>query len=743
LHRLGIQAFRPILIEGNAIQLHPLVCKGYNADFDGDQMAVHLPMTEEAQKEARDYMVSTKNLLKPGTGEPIVHPEQDIVLGCFWLTRTKEGLEGEGKYFSSPREAIAFYQQGRLNIRAKIKVRISKKTAGESEIIETTVGRLIFNEAFPQDFEFINEEMKKKSLAKITAKAISRYPEETAKNILDRIKNIGFKYATLSGVSFAMDDLKTPANKSAILSETEKEAEKIVDFYNKGLLSEHERYDSLVRIWQAATSKINQLVPESLELFGSIYSMVSSAARGNWSQVNQLVGMRGLMVNPGGKVIELPVKSNFREGLKVLEYFISTHGARKGIADTALKTSVAGHLTRRLVDVAQGVIITEEDCRDDKGFLVKRKEVEEYGRTFKNRFFGRTLAKNLVDKKGSVLFKKGHLLSMEDAELAESRDIEEIAIRSPLSCKTPRGLCRLCYGYDLARNELVKKGETVGITAAQSIGEPGTQLTMRTFHYGGVLSKEDITLGLPQIEEIFEARTPTNPAVIGESDGVAETIEERDREKIVSVRNEKGEIQEYAVPFGRVVEVKKGDKLKAGDRISSGMINVKKLFELKGEEETQRYILNEIERIYLSQDAPTNEKHIEVIIRQMFSRVKITDEGDTVFAVDNIVEKADFEEENKRMKEAGKKPAKGKLLLTGITKTALTATSFLSAASFQETTRVLISAALEGKEDRLSGLKENVIMGRLIPAGTHFRKEYEEEKIEEEKKMEPAPSPVE
>ena len=643
-------------------------------------------------------------------------------MGCYWLTNMIEGGKGEGRAFSDFAEAYAAYEKGIVGLQSKIKVRI------KNELKETSLGRIIFNQVFPDSFGFINQQVSQKTLSDIVKKIITHYGKETAAEILDKIKTLGFRYATLSGISFSMDDVKVPKEKPEIIEKAKQEAEKIEENYKKELLSFHERFDLLIELWQEASQKINSLVSSSLDPSGSIHFMVNSGARGKWPQVFQMAGLKGLVTNPAGRVIELPAIASYKEGLKVLEYFISTHGARKGTADTALKTAVAGYLTRKLVDAAQSVVVVEKDCGDTEGFLVRRAESENYGRKIKERIFGRFLAKDLADQKGKILFKKGHLISFDDAETIDNSGVGELVIRSPLTCKTQRGVCQTCYGYELGRNILIDLGEAVGIVAAQSIGEPGTQLTMRTFHFGGVASKEDITLGLPQIIEIFETQLPSNPAVVAEEEGEIYDIQENEREIIIKIKlaikgKKKEDIKEYVVPAKKVILVKKGDKVKPGDRLSVGIVNVKHLFKLAGREETQRYILNEIERIYLSQGAPINEKHIEIIVRQLFSRVEILDEGETDFNKGDIIEEAELFEENEKAKKLGKKQAKGKKTLLGISKVALSSSGFLSAASFQETAKIFINASLAGKEDKLLGLKENVIIGKLIPAGTGFRKE--------------------
>lgn len=724
LHRLGIQAFQPILIEGNAIQLHPLVCLAFNADFDGDQMAVHVPLTEEAQREAAEIIASTKNLLKPGSGEAIAVPTQDMVLGCYWLTHIEEGARGVGKTFASKNEAVLAYDMGLADLRAKIIIHVPNK-----EIIETTVGRIIFNMAIPNDFGFINEQLGKKSLTKLIGKLLRRYGQAALPPILDKIKSIGFDFVTRSGISWGMADLRVPAEKSDLIKSAEQEIDVIEEQYQSGLLTEEERYQKVVEVWSGVKQKVWAMVPKTLDPEGSVYAMVSAAARGSWDSVSQMSGMKGPVRNPLGRIIEVPVLSSYKEGLSVLEYFISTHGARKGTADTALKTAVAGYLTRRLVDVSQDVVVTESDCATDKGIEVKREDAEMYGVHFSQRFFGRTLAEDLLNPETKkVLFKKGHLLTVEDAESIESiASIQTAFVRSPITCETHRGICQTCYGYDLGSNTPIKLGEAVGIVAAQAIGEPGTQLTMRTFHLGGAAGAEgDITLGLPRVEEIFEARTPRNKAMISEIEGAVIDIKEKDREKEVQIvgKDKKGgeEKREYTIPFGRMLVVKKGSKVNYGDPLSDGPIDISELYNVAGRECVQAYILNEVSKVYTLQGATINNKHIEVIVRQMFSRIRIKDAGDTRLAIGDIVEKTAFKEENEKAKKEGKTVAKGVEVLMGITKVALTTTSFLSAASFMETARVLIKASLEAREDKLLGLKENVIIGNLIPAGTGFRK---------------------
>jgi DNA-directed RNA polymerase subunit beta' len=718
LHRLGIQAFKPILIEGEAIRIHPLVCKAFNADFDGDQMAVHLLLSEKAQKEAFDLILSTNNLLKPGTGTPIVGPSQDIILGCYWLTRIKDKALGEGKIFSSKEEAILSYELGNIDLRAKIKLRILP-----SQFIETSVGRILFNEILPKDHPFVNETMNSKKLEKLVSKIIGNYSPEIAHSVLDKMKDLGFEFSTRSGLSWGMDDLIVPPEKKKLILEAEKEIEKIEKQYKEGLLSREEKRTKVIEVWTKTKLEIEKLVPKTLPKEGIVFSIADCGARGSWNQPVQMSGMRGLMINPAGQIIELPVKSCFKEGLDILEYFISTHGARKGTADTALKTSTAGYLTRRLVDVAHELIISEKDCKDSEGITIFRKDALDIGQNLLFKIVGRFAAKDI--KKGKkIIVKKGELIDWQKGEAIQEEKIEEIQVYSPLSCKLKRGICQKCYGWDLANNKLVKLGEAVGIVAAQAIGEPGTQLTMRTFHTGGVAGGGDITQGLPRVIEIFEAQVPSGKAVISEVEGkVIEITPERIiKIKIKNQKSKKGELINYKIPSNMAIWVKVGEKIKKGQQLCEGNLDLNELFKLAGKKETWRYIINEIQKVYIAPGALIHDKHLEVIVRQMFSRVRIKEEGESLFSSGEIVEKAKFLEENERLKKEGKKLASASQLLLGITKVALTTDSFLSAASFQETSRVLIKAAIEGKEDKLKGLKENVIIGKLIPAGTGFRK---------------------
>jgi len=747
LHRLGIQAFKPILIEDLCIRIPPMVCAGFNADFDGDQMAVHLPLTDEAQQEATELMLSSNNLLKPATGDPIVTPSQDIVLGCYYLTRihADENPEaeqarygagadkrGQSKVFSSPEEAMLVYDLGYLKINEPIKVRVNpllknKDPHQTTSIIETSVGRLIFNSILPKDFGFVNKTLNKKELQKLVSELIEKYELKKVWQILDAIKNLGFYWASLSGISWGMDDLVTPPEKKKVLKEAEKEIAVVRKQYQEGLLTNSELRSKTITIWEKVISEISRKVPLSLDPYGSVYSIIDSGARGSWSQPVQMAGMKGLVQNPKGETIELPVKSSYKEGLNVLEFFINTHGARKGLIDTALKTASAGYLTRRLIDVAQDLVIREDDCGTTEGIEVFRSDGESFGYNFGQRLFGRTSCQDIkIGKK--IIVKANEIINRQAAEAIEKSKIESVKIRSPITCKTLYGICSKCYGLDLGRNESIKLGEAVGIIAAQSIGEPGTQLTLRTFHTGGVAGV-DITHGLPRVQELLEVRTPKGKAPLAEFDGIIEDIEERGALKVIKLKvlagnkkSKKTKVVEYVIPRANIVFVKPKQKVKKGDQLCEGSIDLKELFKLKGREAVERYIINEVQKIYVSEGTNINDKHIEIIIKKMFSRVMIKDPGDTDFVIGEIVEKSKFVEVNSEMKKKKKRPARAKQLLTGITKTALSTESWLSAASFQETARVLTMAAAEGRIDYLRGLKENVIIGRLIPAGTAYRK---------------------
>ena len=764
LHRLGIQAFKPILVEGLAIRIHPMVCAAFNADFDGDQMAVHLPLSKEAQKEAREIMLSAKNLLKPATGESIVVPTQDSILGVYYLSSIKDGLKGEGHLFSDEQDAVLAYQFNEVDLQAKIKVRIRKKTQSilgieetpsiprilpsprqgganssilgisgiSSSLVETSVGRILLNQTLPENFEFINKELMAKDVRNMMGKIFAVYGADETAKILDGIKNIGFEYATKSGISWGMDDLKTPQEKKQVIEESKNQIEKVGKYYERGLLTAEEKRNRVIEIWKSAIDKIEQLVPASLDPNGPVFAIVSSKARGSWKQITQMVGLKGLVQSPAGDIIDLPIISSFKEGFNVLEYFISTHGARKGSADTALRTASAGYLTRRLVDVSQDVIVTEVDClatrdpakRDGEGFLIKKKDSEEFGVNLGARVFGRTAAKDIKDNDGQIIVKTGDIIGRKAGLRIDAEEILEVTVRSPITCKTKFGICQKCYGYDLGNNELVKIGSAVGIIAAQAIGEPGTQLTMRTFHTGGVASAGDITEGLPRVQEVFEARIPKSKAVISEVDGKIIDIVDKGKQKIIKIITDgEKEPVEYSMSGGDTLWVKKSDLVVKGQQLSEGSLDLKELFSVSGTQAAAGYILNEVQKIYATNGSDINAKHIEIIIRQMFGRVRIKEAGDTNFTPGDIIEKVAFAEENNRVKKIGGKIATAIQLLMGITKVALTTESWLSAASFQETAKVLINAAVEGKSDKLLGLKENVILGRLIPAGTGYRKQ--------------------
>ncbi len=726
LHRLGVQAFKPVLIEGKAIKIPALPTRAFNADFDGDQMAVHLPLTDEAQKEARELMLSTHGILKPATGEPVAIATRDITFGCYYLTSISTGAVGEGKVFSSESEAMLALDHELVGLRAKIKVRILKEIQGQgntkNKLVETSIGRVIFNKALPPDHLFINRTLNQTDLRNIEAEILHNYGEDRTVEFLDEIKEFGFHYATLSGVSWGMNDLKIPKEKSEVISEAEKIIEETRSLYEQGLLTEYERKSKAIEIWTVAKSKLEKMVSSQFGEGDAVYMMVESKARGNWGTVNQLAGMRGLMVKPDGELIELPVKSCFKQGLSVLEYFISTHGARKGLVDTALKTATAGYLTRRLVDVAQDVVVKEEDCKDKEGFTLHAFDGKFTGESLGKRLRGRVLLEDVKDKDGNVAAKKNQLVTRELAVKIEQANPESVRIRSLITCKAKDGVCRMCYGYDLSKNQLVEIGQAVGIVTAQAIGEPGTQLTMRTFHTGGVASVGDITMGLPRVQDIFEARPPSAQALISEVDGQVASVEEKGRQTFIKILSDKGEEREFITLPGGASWVSAGDLVVAGQQLSDGHINLKDLFRVSGNSiaAVARYIIREVQSIYFANGEGVNDKHVELIVRQMFSRVNIVEPGDTDLLPGDVVEKRALLEANEAVKNEGGKPAAGQQLLLGITKVSLSTESFLSAASFQETARVLIDAAIAGKEDTLRGLKENVIIGRLIPAGTGY-----------------------
>ena len=746
LHRLGIQAFKPVLIEDLVIRIPPMVCAAFNADFDGDQMAVHLPLTDEAQREASELMLSSKNVLKPATGEPIVSPSQDIVLGSYYLTKIKpkdgESSDSRVRFFSTPDEAIIAFDFDYLTINEPIKVlksgilntgrpvqeetvsAKSKEAGAESVFVGTSVGRLILNNALPRDFRFINKTLKKRDLQGLVSELIEKYGAEAAWPILDRIKTLGFNYSTYSGLSWGVDDLTIPSDKKELFGVAEKKVAVIQNQYKEGLLTDSERRARVIDVWEKVKSEITEKLPKLFNIHSSVYSIIDSGARGSWSQLIQMAGMKGLVQNPKGETIELPIKASYKEGLSVSEFFINTHSARKGLIDTALKTASADDLKRHLDDEVQDVVTREKDCRTTEGIEILRADGDEFGYKFGDRLFGRV---SLMDIKAGrkTLVRANEIIDRQVAEVIGKTKIESIKLRSPSACKTIHGICSRCYGLDLGRNEPIKAGEAVGIIAAQSIGEPGTQLTLRTFHAGGVAGV-DITHGLPRVQELFEVRVPKGKALLSEYDGVLKDIEEKGSTKIIKIKtSEKGKksnVREYSVPASTIVFVKPGDKVLGGDQLTEGSADIKELFVYKGREAVERYIVNEVQKIYVSEGTNISDKHIEIITRQMFSRMMIKEAGDTDFVVGEIVEKSKFLEANQEAKKQGKLPARARQLLAGITKTALSAESFLSSASFQETARVLVKAAAEGREDTLRGLKENVILGRLIPVGTGYQK---------------------
>ncbi|MDD3491473.1 MAG: DNA-directed RNA polymerase subunit beta' [Candidatus Pacebacteria bacterium] len=725
LHRLSIQAFKPKLIEGLAIQIPALVTPPFNADFDGDQMAVHVPLSEEAQRESETRMMANLGLIKPANGEPAMLPRHEMILGIYWLTmdfaeEIKE--EKELKTFSSEKEALFAYEYKKIDLHEAIRAKISKE---DNKLIVTTVGRIIFNEALPEEFPFYNKQLAVKEMKQVAKEILGHYKDfKKSAEVLDAIKDLGFHYATLSGISWGLSDLRIPKEKPAILAETSKKVEEIINQYREGFLTSQERKDLIKTQWWQASNQVSALVQKSLNKDDSIYIFFNSGAKGNWGIAAQIMGMKGLVVDPLGRSIEMPILSSHQEGFNVLEYFAASHGGRKGLADTALKTSFAGYLTRRLVDVAQDVIIKEENCRCKKGLLVNRKECELEDISFEKRIFGRYLAQNVVDKKGTIVLKTGELLDELNMEKVLKSSTEEVVVRSPLSCGCLDGVCQKCYGIDLAWRKPIDLGEAVGIVAAQSIGEPGTQLTLRTFHTGGVAQAIDITQGLPRVEEIFEARIPKGEAVISEVEGTVVDIKKVGHEKHVVIKTKEGKssLVEYAIPEKVTLWVKKGEVVKKGDQLSEGNIDLKKLLKVLGREACQQYILKEVKKVYNIAGEDISEKHFEIMIKQMFSLVKITDKGASEFIPGEVVPKRVFEETAKELKTAGKKQPKSEEILMGIKNVALNSESFLSAASFQETSRILIRAAIEGKKDYLKGLKENVIIGRLIPAGTGFRK---------------------
>ena len=731
LHRQGIQAFRPTLIEGNAIQLHPLVCPAFNADFDGDQMAVHVPLSEEAQLEAKTIMSAKKNILKPGSGDPVVSTSHDIALGVYWMTRDVAGEKGEGKIFPTPNAAILAYDFDDIGIHSKIVVQPSgteRYAEFNGERFETTVGRLLFNSILPSDYPYINEEITKSKLGKLLNDLIRRYGLDEMPTILDKIKKFGFDFATRSGVSWSISELVIPKEKEGLIEEALSEVKTIKDQFDQGLLTREEKTRLSIEVWLRAKGELEKHVVPSMDPLSSVSTIIQSGARGSSGNLVQMTGIKGLMNNTKGEVIEFPIISSMKEGLTPIEYFTTTHGSRKGLSDTALKTATAGYLTRRLFDVAQDVVVSEHDCGTNAGVVIKKVRPSGMEADLGKLVIGRVLAADL--SQGGVSFKKGHLIEYFDSKTIRDAGVEEVFVRSPMSCESEKGVCQLCYGSDLATRKLIDLGEAVGTIAAQAIGEPGTQLTMRTFHSGGTASAGgDITHGLPRVEELFDKRPPKGAGVVSKVSGEVIEIKEDEGKKIIvilpNLEEEKTSKDrdnvEYEVPYRRVPLVKVGSKVKAGAMLTDGSANLEELFVSGGSERVQEYIIDEISKIYDLQGAPISHKHMEVIIRQMFSRGKVVESGDNKYIVGEVVEVADAREVNRTLKsEGGKETAKIAPLVLGITEVSLNRKSFLSAASFQHTTRTLIQAAVKGTVDSLSGLKENVIIGRLIPAGTGF-----------------------
>ena len=736
LHRLGIQAFQPILVEGRAIKLHPLVCTAFNADFDGDQMAVHVPLTPEAIAEARFLMLSVNNLLKPQDGKPVTVPTQDMILGAYYLTVQIDGEKGEGMYFKDEDEAMMAYQNGDVGLHCKVKVRRFKTDENgnvRSKTIETTVGRLIYNQGIPQDLGFVDRTdpekefdleidfpVIKKNLGTIVAKCINVHGLSESAEVLDYIKATGYKYSTKGAITVSVADVAVPAAKKDILDAADKDVENIHRQYKRGAITNEERYNAVIKVWEKATADVTEAMKKNFDELNPIYMMAQSGARGNMNQLRQIAGMRGLMADTSGKAVEIPVKSCFREGLDSLEYFISAHGARKGLTDTALRTADSGYLTRRLVDVSQDIIIRKEDCGSHEGIMLEDiKDGNQLIEGLEERLVGRFLLEDFKDPKtGEVIVDSDTMITDKMAKDIVATGVTKVWVRSILGCKCKHGACSKCYGMGLATRQRVNLGESVGIIAAQSIGEPGTQLTMRTFHTGGVAGG-DITQGLPRVEELFEARNPKGLATITEIDGTVQIKEEKKRKEVVVVG--KDNAKTYVISFGSKLKVKDGMEVKAGDPLTEGSINPNELLAIKGPEGVYEYIISEVQKVYRNQGVDINDKHIEVIARQMLKKVRIEDPGDTGFYTASLVELLDFEEKNAEMIAEGKRPATGKRALLGITKASLATESFLSAASFQETTKVLTEAAIKGKVDNLIGLKENVIIGKLIPTGTGLK----------------------
>ncbi|MBA4336266.1 DNA-directed RNA polymerase subunit beta' [bacterium] len=776
LHRLGIQAFQPVLVEGKAIQIHPLVCTAFNADFDGDQMAVHVPLSKQAQREAKSLIASDKNLLKPSHGDPIVTPTQDMVLGCYFLTKMTPGKHGEGAVYANITEALMAYRLGYVHIQAPVKARVN------GEIIETTVGRLIFNTFIPKELGYQNETMTNKKLSSLVSDSYNKLGNDVTARFADEVKRVGFKFATKSGLSIGADDMIVPKEKVKIIDDASELVKRITDQYKTGLMTDDERYNHVIKVWSQAKSEITTAMIKSVDDENHIHYMINSGARGNWGQVTQLCGIKGLVANPAGKTIELPIKSNLKEGFTILEYFIATHGGRKGKSDTALKTAEAGYLTRRLVDAVQDIIIKEYDCGTKTVHHITRAESKRIGEEFEKRIYGRVVAKDVVDiKTGEIIIKKDTEIGKDELKLIEGATVEEVGVRSVMTCQTPNGICVKCYGKDLGTNKTVNLGTAVGIIAAQSIGEPGTQLTMRTFHMGGVAEGKDITQGLTRVEELFEARTPKSPAILSEIDGKVKisqkgkvstititspepiiteyhidplmevtvkkgdsikekqviaksrkqknTVKADTTGKVLSIEKDRIEIisddvveRAYVIPYGKSILVKNGHEIKKGEALTSGHYNLRELMQLTDIYTLQNYIMQEVQSIYASQGQTINDKHVEIIARQMLSKSRILDAGDSKFLPGEMVDFIELERVNEELKKNKKQPAHTERLLLGLTRIALYTDSWLSAASFQETIRVLVEASTTKRIDKLAGLKENVIIGKLIPAGEIYRK---------------------
>ncbi|OKZ77926.1 MAG: DNA-directed RNA polymerase subunit beta' [Clostridium sp. 27_14] len=744
LHRLGIQAFEPVLVEGRAIKLHPLVCEAFNADFDGDQMAIHLPLSLEAQSEARYLMLSTNNLLKPQDGKPVAVPRLDMILGSYYLTMTLDGEKGEGTYFRDPDEAIMAFENHDVDIHAKIFVRITKEINGEMKTkkIETSVGRIIFNQGIPQDLGFINREedpfqyeidfpVMKKSMGTIIERVIRLHGLTESAEVIDYIKALGFKYSTLAGITFSMSDVKVPPAKKDILKEADQKVETIRKQYTRGLITNEERYNAVIKVWDKATNDVSKAMEDNFDDLNPIYMMVKSGARGNMNQLRQIAGMRGLMASTTGKAVEIPIKSSFADGLDALEYFISAHGARKGLSDTALRTADSGYLTRRLVDVSQDIIVRERDCGTKEGIIIYDiKDGNQIIEKMQERLIGRYAVNDVIDPNtNELIIDNDTMITEAIADRIIAAGIEKLEVRSVLGCHSKHGVCQKCYGMGLARRDLVSIGESVGIIAAQSIGEPGTQLTMRTIHSGGVAGVADITQGLPRVEELFEARKPKGLAIISEIAGVVKIKETKKKKEVVVTG--KDDARTYTIPFGSKMKVHDGDMVEVAQPLIEGSINPAEILAIKGPEGVYEYLISEVQKVYRNQGVDINDKHIEVIGRQMLKKVRIDDNGDTDMFPGSLIDMYEFADKNAQAIEEGKRPATGKRVLLGITKASLATESFLSAASFQETTRVLTEAAVKGKVDDLVGLKENVIIGKLIPAGTGMKK-YQDIKINTE-----------